>query len=261
MTLGDRVTIPLLTQLIPGGITPGSIFTVEFDPDSQWLAVAATIAAKYVQAGGRVNYVSSTRPPEAVKENLTTLGIDVPAANKEDHLLIDDWHTATLTGGRIEPEAGKSSKLFEPIEGGMQVRSLKVADLSVEWLKWSKQGSRPREISHTWPPGSLTIIDSDSEALRFNEENPVLELVISRVFPSERKAKKIDLVGWARGIHTESFYKRIEGASDGIIDLRVMERDEAAKNLLRVRSLKGQPHDSRWHVVEIKSNGEAALIS
>ncbi|MGA2625549.1 MAG: hypothetical protein ABSF63_00620 [Candidatus Bathyarchaeia archaeon] len=64
-----------------------------------------------------------------------------------------------------------------------------------------------------------------------------------------------------RGIHTESFYKQLEGRLDGIIDLRVMERGEEVKDLLRIRSLKGQPHDTRWHEIQIKQNGEATLVT
>jgi hypothetical protein len=32
------------------------------------------------------------------------------------------------------------------------------------------------------------------------------------------------------------------------------------KNLLKLRSLKGQPHDNRWHEIQVKPNGEAILV-
>ncbi len=102
-------------------------------------------------------------------------------------------------------------------------------------------------------------MESMSQTLRFNEEKPYLEYLISRFIPNERRAKRIDLAGVLRGVHTESFYKQLEGAVDGVIDLRVMERDEEAKNFLRIRSLKGQPHDARWHEIQIKPNSEAVL--
>ena len=76
-----------------------------------------------------------------------------------------------------------------------------------------------------------------------------------------RRAKRITFEGFVRDIHSESFYKRLESDVDGVIDLRVMERDEEAKNVLRIRSLKGQPHDARWHEIEIKRNGEATLVT
>jgi hypothetical protein len=54
LSADSHFNIPLLDQLIPDGIEAGTIFTAEFDPDSQWLAVATTIAARYLQAAGRV---------------------------------------------------------------------------------------------------------------------------------------------------------------------------------------------------------------
>lgn len=260
MSSESRFTIPLLDKLIPDGIEAGTVFNVEYDPDSQWLAIAATMGARYLQAGGSVGYVSVMRPPEAVKKDLTRLGIDVAAAIKERRLNVDDWYTATLTGGRITTEQEKTA-LMEPIDGGMRLRSIKVADLSVEWLKLSKHGPLPFDVIETWPPGALSIFDSLTEVTRFNEENSYLEYAITRGWTNERKAKRIRIGGVARGVQAESFYKRLEGASDGIIDLRVMERDDEVKNFLRVRSLKGQSHDSRWHLIEIKSNGEAVLSS
>jgi KaiC/GvpD/RAD55 family RecA-like ATPase len=250
----------MLARLVPDGIRPGTIFTVEFDPDSQWLALSTTIAAKYLQAGGRVGYGTATRPPESVRENLTNLGVDVLAAIKEYRLVIDDWYAATLTGGRIDAEPAKTS-LIEPIDGGARMRSLKVADLSVEWLKGSKDGWQPGDLVETWPPGALTIAGSVSEMLRFNEEKPFLAWAISRGWPNERKAKRIHLTGTCRGAHTEWLYNWLEAAADGIIDVHVMERGDMAKSFLRIRSLKNQPSDSRWHEIEVKSNGEAELVN
>lgn len=148
MSSDGRFSIPLLDQLIPDRVEAGTIFNVEFDPDSQ-----------YLQSGGRVAYVSVTRPPEAIKRDLTKLGIDVPAAIKERRLDVDDWYTATLSGGRIAGEQEKTS-LLEPIEGGSRLRSVRIADLSVEWLRLSKQGPQSFDVVETWPPGAMTLGDS-----------------------------------------------------------------------------------------------------
>ena len=59
LSSNNRFSIPLLTALVPDGIKPGTIFLVEFDPESQWLAVATSIAASYLRAGGRVGYMLS----------------------------------------------------------------------------------------------------------------------------------------------------------------------------------------------------------
>jgi len=252
------VSIPILTRLIPDGVKPGRQLLVEFDPASQWLAVAATIAAGYLRNGGRVSYGANLRSPEAVRQDLLALGVDVAAMSKEGRLWLIDRYSATLTGGRLE---GAGSSVFEPMEGGARFNSLKIADSSVQFLKESKQGHQAWDIIEFWPPGALAIGESMSEMLRFNEEKPYLEFLLSRGHPNDRKAKRINLYGVLRGVHSELFYNQLENAYDGVIDLRVIERDEEAKNLLRIRSLKGQPHDARWHEIQINTNGEATLVN
>ena len=111
----------------------------------------------------------------------------------------------------------------------------------------------------SWPPGALGIFESFTEFLRFNEENAAVELCLSRWLPNERRAKRIHLIGIATGIHSETLYRRLENGLDGTIELRVLERNDEAQDSLRVKSLKGQPHDNRWHRIEIKQNGEAVL--
>lgn len=234
------------------------MFMVEFDPESQWLPVATTIAARFLQANGRLGYAAEVRSPEDVKHDLEALGVDVATAYRDSRLLVDDWFSATLTGGRLE-STGSQAAFFEPIQGGFRAHSLKVADLSIQWLKDTKHGFQPDDVVETWPPGALVIDESNSEILRFNEENAYVEFMKTRALPNERRAGRIHLFGYVLGVHSESFYKRMESACDGVVDIRVMERGGEAKNLLRIRSLKGQPHDAKWHEITVKSNGEAAL--
>jgi KaiC/GvpD/RAD55 family RecA-like ATPase len=258
LSSGDRVSIPLLAELIPAGIKPGSIFAVQYDPESQWFALATTIAAKYLQSGGHVGYVAQARPREAAREELEALGIDVSATMKNGRLTIDDWYSATLTSGRLG-HASDQASFFEPIEGGLRARSLKIADLSIEWQSAMKDESPQASYdkAQAWPPGSLAICESESEVLRFNEENAFVEWKLGRNIPYDRKERRISLFGLVRGIHSESFYKRIESGVDGVIDCRLLEQQGESKSFLRIRSLKGQPYDGRWHAIVIKPNGVA----
>jgi len=253
------VHIPLLDGMIPGGVKLGTMFLVEFDPDSQWFSVATTIVANYFRMGHHVCYLAMARSAEDVKTCVSGLNVDIAAGETSGRLVVEDWYSATLSSGRLEPVSAQTG-LFEPIQGGLRVRSLKVADLSVEWLRSAKTGPQAYDIVDRWPAGSLIVVESFSGILRFNEEKAFVEWMESRVNPEERKRRSITLQGFVRGVHSDWLYKRMEGASDGVIDIRVMERGDEAKNLLRVRSLKGQPHDSRWHEIEIKPTGEAALI-
>lgn len=234
---------------------------IEYDPESQWFAVASTIAARYFTDNRHVGYLAMARPSEEFKGSLSLLGIDIATAQKEGRLAVEDWYSASLTGGRLEPSNSQAA-VFESIEGELRVRSLKVADLSIEWLKTSKVGPRPSyDIVDYWPAGSLIICESLSSILRFNDEKAFVEFMESRVFPEERKRKSITLQALVRGLHTDWLYKRLEGACDAVVDLHVIEREGEIKNMLRIRSLRGQPHDARWHEVQIKPNGEASLVT
>jgi len=247
------VSLPLLAELVPDGIKPATIIAVEFDPDSQWFAVAASITARFLRSDGRIVYGAFARPVDNIRRDLSSLGVDVSKAVRDGRLFIDDWYTATLTGGRLgsvtEPE---------PCADGLRFQSLRVADFSVIQLKGRKSLFGERE---NWPPGWLLVSDSLSVLTRFNEDRPFLEWLETRENPSARLQKRINLEAFARDIHSESFYKRVEAASDGIIDIRVIEQDGVPKNFLRLRSLKGQPHDTRWHEIQMKRNGEAALVT
>lgn len=222
--------------------------------------VAATIAARFYEQKRHVGYLAMARPPDDVRDNLSALGVNVPEAEGAGLLAVEDWYSASLTGGRVE-STNRDGRLFESIEGRLRVLSLKVADLSVEWLKTSKSTPHPvYDIVDHWPAGSLVIVESFSSILRFNEEKAFVEWIESRVNPGERKRKSITIQGFVRGIHSDQLYKLMENASDGVIDVRVQEKNEGTRNALRVRGLKGRPHDSQWHEIEIKSSGEAALV-
>jgi len=188
---GNRVSIPILTGLIPDGVKPETVFLVEFDPESQWLAVATTMTAGYLREGGHASYLAQVRPPETIRENMLALGVDISTASKEGRFTVDDYYSATLTGGRLD--GGEGPSIFERIDGGVRLRSLKVADLSVELLKDMRQGPESGGVWEDWPPGALTVAESMSQMLRFNEEKPFLEWAISREHQGARKAKRIYL--------------------------------------------------------------------
>jgi KaiC/GvpD/RAD55 family RecA-like ATPase len=258
LSLVQRVRIPLIDPFVPGGINAGTVLIAEYDPDSQWVSVITTIAAEYLKAKGRVGYMIFTRTPADFKRDLALLGIDVESVQREQRLQIYDWYSATLYGGRTQ--RGESADVIEKISDGILVRSIKMADLSVQWLKDTKYGPQPEDVIETWPPGTLAVGEAVSTLLRFNNENDVLEWIETRVIPVERRARRVAIWGFVRGIHSEAFYKRLEAMSGGVIDLKIMEHGESVKNFLRVRSLKGQPCDSRWHEVQVCANAEATIL-
>lgn len=228
---------------------------VEFDPVSHWFAVATSIVANWVKSGRRATWAAMARPREEIRSDLARLGLNVLDSEKSAMLLVDDWHSATLG---LETSQGITVERVEE-EGGPynRIRSLKVSDWSVHFLKIAKEGSK--DVGDDWPPGNLGIADSLSPALRFNEEKPYLEWLENRVNPFQRRMRGVTFEGVVSGVHSDLFYKRMENAADGVIDVKVIEREEQAKSYLRIRGLKGQTCDTRWHEIQIKPNGEAVL--
>ncbi len=251
--------LPLLEQLIPDGIKAGSILLVEYDSESQWLSVATTITARYVENGSNACHCACARPRADVRSDLSRLGLDVDKSEDDGLLRVDDWYSASLSADRATGRPRYYEVVGEGARSHVRFNSMKVTDLSVEWLKLMKDGSP--YIVDSWPPGHLIIIESLSPMLRFNEEKTFLDWVEARFNPFARSTRDIELHGLVRGVHSESLYRRMESASDGLVDIRVMERGDEVKNLFRVRSLKGQPHDTRWHEIQVKSNGEATVLS
>jgi KaiC/GvpD/RAD55 family RecA-like ATPase len=241
--------------LVPGGIKLGTIFAVEYDPESQWFAIATTIAADVLKNGGSIACFAVARSPEDVENDLSSLGVDVESAFKGGRLQINDHYTASLSGGRIEPF--HPGVVSEDSVKGTKWLSFKVQDLSVEFLKDSRA---TRMFRATWPSGTLNVMDSYSDLLRFNDEKSSADYLTGRLYPTVRQKKRILLLPFVRGIHTDWFYKRVESISDGVIDVQLREHEEETKSFLRIRSLKGQPHDSRWHEIEVKPNGEAVIV-
>jgi len=107
----------------------------------------------------------------------------------------------------------------------------------------------------------LTLFESFSEQLRFNEEKPYAEWMASRVNPIVRRRQEIQLQGFVRGLHSEWFYKRMEAITDGVIEVSVREQEGESKSFLRLRSLRGQPYDGRWHRIDVQTDGEAILAT
>jgi len=234
---------------------PGTLFLVEYDPQSQWFAVASTMIARWLQSGQRALYAAMVRPRESVVKSLEKLGVDVIAKEQAAQLRIDDWYSITLKPEASAPDPVPSTGPF------YRYTSVKVGDLSLDFSKLLKS---QQQTLATWPDdqsGVLVVSESLSMLLRFNEEKHFLEWFEVRDVPLQRKLNRIHFFAFGRGLHSESFYRRIENICDGVVDVRVMERDDETKSYVRVQSLKGQPHDARWHRIEIKTNGEAVLGS
>ena len=228
--------LPLIEDLTSGPIPAGSALIVEYDAASQWYSACVSIAAGWIKSGGKVEYFLNTQLPHDLRARLKLLGLDVENAEKEN--MIQIWDTYTITLGQ------KSTEKYS-------YNSLKVVDLTTQYA---------RDYMRSEPaPDVLLISDNFSVLSRFNEEKVWVEYALYRAIPGRRSAKRTAIRGIMNGVHSEWAYRQLEGAADGIVDFKLQEVDGETKNVMRVRSMRNVGFDSKWYLVRIAENFEAAL--
>jgi KaiC/GvpD/RAD55 family RecA-like ATPase len=228
--------IPLIEDLTAGPIPAGSVLLVEFSGASQWYNTALTIAAGWLKQGGKVSYNAMSQPPDDIRTGLGRLGVNCDESEKGDKLRIWDWYTATL---------GKKSNERYSYD------SLKVADISVRMLKDDMRQAPQAD----W----LRIIENTSTWYRFNDEKPVMELELTRFIPSFKLRNSTAVRAIMRDVQSNWVVQQLEGAHDGIIDLKLDETTDPAQNMIRIRSMRNVGFDGRWHRLRMGENFEAAL--
>lgn len=126
------------------------------------------------------------------------MGVDANAKEEAGTLRVDDWYSATLT-----PEHSTSED--EAIDDKYhKYSSVKIPDLSLGF----SQSLKGRQLLSKWSSeqtGVLSIAESFSMLLRFNEEKTFLEWFENRNIPLQRKLNRINLWGFGRGLHSEQF--------------------------------------------------------
>lgn len=217
-------------------ISPGTNILVEFDPASQWYNASLTIAAGWLRSGGSVSYIAQSQPPSDVRSQLQRLSIATEELERNDRLWITDFYAASI--------GQKSKEKFA-------VESLKVADLSI-WI------AREAMVESA-APEFLVISDNGSVLDRFNDERNWVELYLTRPIPMAKPRQITQLIGFMGGIHSNWAYKQLEAAVDGIVDFKVDEVGDEARDLMRIRTMRKGAFDRRWHELKVSENSEVVL--
>lgn len=242
--MDNILEIPILRELVPGGVAYGQLFLVVYDPDTLWYETSLSVAAQGIRSGVRVEYHTYEHVPDKIREAFASLGLDVMKAEEEDKLRILDSYTVQTGLG----SAGKTSKSRIPVQ------PLKLSDSSIEFAQLMKAGIS--EVDKRW----LHIDDNTSIQLQYNDERTVINFTRTRI-PFWVKARESTIINsLVSGITSESFYKQYLSFYDGIIDFTSQEKN-GREHLVRVRLMRGKNCDSRWHRLKILDNGEVSLLN
>ena len=178
------------------------------------------------------------QPPEDLRSQLRRIEPATDDYEKKGKLKIWDLYAATL--GRRSPEK-------------YAVESLKVADLSVAY-------SRDR-MRLPPSPDLVEIVDDLTVFARFNDEKNWVEWELTRDFAAYKMTKVTNILGLIKGVQSEWAYKRLEAASDGVIDFKVDELSDPPQHMMRIRSMRSVGFDGRWQPLSINENKDVVLAN
>ncbi len=240
--------VPLLREIVPNGLSYGAHYAIEFDTDSLWYETSITIAAYALRSGVKVDYHTFQHSPDKVREDMARLGLKLRPLEEDTTFRIMDTY-APATGAFRAPE-----KTAETGPGGsFWAGSVKVSDWSlgnVHDIKGEVPGASKKR---------LHIDDNTSLLLRYNDEKELVDYWRTRVVPWALALEIAMVHALATGVASDPFYKNIESLMDGIFDLKSREENGKIEHYLRVRTMRGKAHDSRWRRLKMSNNGEVTL--
>ena len=189
--------------------------------------------------------MATTQFPDTLRAQLRKLALNVEQLETNGKLEIWDWYTVTL--------GQKSNEKF------VAASSLKAADLSIGVAKEIKIFLSGTDSGMGGDPQFLRIWDNSSVLARFNDDKGWVEFLVTRVFPSACHSKSTLIFGVIRGIHSDSVYRQLEDAADGVIDFKIEEIGEEARDVIRIRSMRNVAFDRKWHRLKIGENLELTI--
>lgn len=241
--MSGTITLPILNELVQGGIGYGSSLLIEFTPDSIWYETSLTLVAHALRDGIRADYHTFQHAPGEIRNALLRLGLGVNQLERQDALRIIDSYTVQT--GLSVPEASGKSRVPRHYS-----ESLKLPDWSIANAQRIKSGV-PEEDKRR-----LHIDDNTGVLLQYNEEKVFIDNWRTRHRPHTQVQEVVLFNSLVAGVSSDAFTKQFESLSDGLIDFKTQETGGQIEHLFRVRTMRGRPHDSRWRKLRLLDNGE-----
>jgi class 3 adenylate cyclase len=217
---------------------------VEFEPGSCWYDTAFTMVAEAVGNGIKTDLHLFRRKPQEAKDSLIRLGVNVDQLMGGDLLRIIDSYTVQTGVGTAEKPKGSDA---------FKTSSVKLSDWSAAAKQQLTQGISEAEKRRLHIDDNLTVMT------RYNGEDEVIDYWRTSIIPLYRARESVLINAVSTGVASDSFYRKFESLSDGIIDCRTREEAGEIEQYIRVRTMSGRSHDSRWQHATVSENGRVRL--
>lgn len=226
---------------MPGGLTFGANYLVEFEPHSPWYETMLTLASEALAAGTRTDLHTFSHIPEEMRGALSRIGVDCAALEEKDLLRIIDSFTVTTGIGSPERRPGKFERY--------QSKSILLPDWAEAAMHEIVEGVP--EVEHR----RLHLDDNLSVLAQYNDEKALVDYWRTRFVPWSRSLNLSVLHSLTTGVHSQTFYNNFETLCDGILDFQSREEKDGLEHYFRVRTIRGKTHDSRWRHLRLLDNG------
>jgi adenylate cyclase len=246
--LPESFVLPFLKRIVPQGLDYGANYLVEFEAPSLWYETSLTISADALKNGIRTDYHTFTHSPADVRTALARLGLDVDALEADDTFRI--WDSYTQQTGMGEPEKVGRATPMDP-------KDIHTLDLK----RWTEEDiDEPQRGIHEVDARRLHVDDDTSILLHFNDEKTFINHFRMHALPFARIHQLALVHSAVKGVYSESFYKQFESFCDGVLDFRTEEKGATIEHSMRVRLMRGKPHDAAWQRLRLLESGKVAMV-
>ncbi len=246
--MADSFVLPFLRRVVPQGLDYGANYLVEFDAPSLWYETSLTITADALNNGIRTDYHTFTHSQADVRSALLRLGLDLDALEADDTFRI--WDSYAQQTRMAEPEKVGRLTPTNPID-------IHTLDLK-RWTE-SDVGELERGI-HEVDSRRLHVDDDTSILLHFNEEKVFLDHWRMHALPYARIHELAVIHSVVKGVFSEAFYRQFESFCDGVLDFRSEERDAFIEHSMRVKMMRGKPHETAWQRLGLFDGGKVVIV-
>jgi TolB-like protein/KaiC/GvpD/RAD55 family RecA-like ATPase/cytochrome c-type biogenesis protein CcmH/NrfG len=239
----SSIDLPLLESVLPTGLGFGKNYLVEFEPHSLWFETSLTLCAQALRIGMKVDYHTFTHVAGDIRSSLEKLGLDLKALEDNDSFRIVDSYTVQTGIGEPERAPGYT----------VDTSSVNIDD-------WTKADIKDAEEPVQENDRRRFHIDDDTSILvQFNGEAKVVSHFRTQTVPFVRRREMSTMHSVLRGVYSDSFYAQFESFCDGIIEFRAEESPQGLVQSMRIRAIRGAPHDSSWRRIRLMDTGEVAV--